>query len=372
MIGARIRSRAMYDIIGVSCTRAIRQGHAHGSCKPGYAEIRVACGVIVARGGRVMDHDTSTTTLMVPHGMVSRSWSAMGTTITALLPEAEAAVACASIVALFADWEARLSRFAPENALADLNRQGEKSAARGVWVTVDPLLYMVLATALQAAQATDGIFDPSLLRQLRAAGYDRSFELLETHQPARSVAARPGGGWRAIRLDASAQRVYLPPETEIDLGGIAKGMAVDAALLALREAGLGAALINAGGDLAVLGVPPGLDQWTVGLGGDALIGVRAGALATSGTTWRRWYQGEIAQHHLLDPRTGEPVATELAVATVAAANCAQAEIAAKVAFILGTEAGLMFLQRHALEGVLVLEDGTRRGTPDWPEVRAVS
>ncbi len=318
-----------------------------------------------------MDHDTSATTLMIPHGMVARSWDAMGTTITALLPEADAATACASIATLFAAWEARLSRFDPESALAHLNRQGGKSATGGVWVTVDPLLYVVLATALQAAQATDGVFDPSLLRQLRAAGYDRSFEMLATHQPARSVVAQPGGGWRAIQLDAAAQRVFIPPATEIDLGGIAKGMAVDAALLALREAGLSAALINAGGDLAVLGVPPGLDQWTVALPGGALIGVRAGALATSGTTWRRWYQGAIAQHHLLDPRTGAPVQTELAVATVAAASCAQAEIAAKVAFILGVEAGLMFLQRHALGGVLVLADGTRRGTPDWPEVRAV-
>jgi thiamine biosynthesis lipoprotein len=155
----------------------------------------------------------------------------------------------------------------------------------------------------------------------------------------------------------------------IDLGGIAKGMAVDAALARLQALGVDAALVNAGGDLAVHGLPPGTDAWPIAVQGrDATftIPLSHGAMATSGVSRRRWQQGTVTRHHLLDPSTGLPVNNGLWSVTVVAATCGQAEVAAKAAFTLGTDEGQRFIEGQGLSGLLVREDGDWRSAGRWP------
>lgn len=288
--------------------------------------------------------------------MAATSFSAMGTTITSLLPAVIAADAAHLIADLFARWERALSRFQPESDLSRLNRRS------GGMAVVSPLLFDVLATALAAADATNGIYDPTLLPQLQQVGYDRTFTEVPAQQPAMRSPAMPGGGWRAIWLDTANRYIALPPEVQIDLGGIAKGMAVDAALDRLREHGIASALVNAGGDLGVIGIPPELDHWPVAVPTGAVLRLERGALATSGMTRRQWHQGAQLRHHLIDPRTGISAASDIQLATVAANRCVQAEVAAKVAFILGAEAGLAFLRQHNMPGILLRADGTHCST----------
>ncbi len=124
-------------------------------------------------------------------------------------------------------------------------------------------------------------------------------------------------------------------------------MAVDAALNSLREAGIETALVNAGGDLAVLGFPPETEQWPIAVPGKEQswnIPLRQGAMATSGIARRHWQQGGQQRHHLVDPRTGTSAQSGLWSVTVVAARCEQAEVAAKVAFILGKKRGADFLR----------------------------
>jgi thiamine biosynthesis lipoprotein len=172
------------------------------------------------------------------------------------------------------------------------------------------------------------------------------------------------GNWQRVVCDGAARTVCLPPGVQLDFGGIAKGMAVDAALATLEERGITPALVNAGGDLAVRGVPAE-GAWTVAVPG-SVVRLRQGALATSSIDRRAWRQGNTPRHHLIDPRTGEPVVNDLLAVTVAAARAAQAEVAAKVAFILGASQGAAFLDRWQIAGQFQRRDGTLIPVGAWP------
>lgn len=301
----------------------------------------------------------------LPPSLRGESFRAMGTTVQVVL-EPERADEIERARTLFATWEETLSRFRPESELSRLNaRSGEE-------VLVSPLLLLVLQTALAAAEATGGLFDPTLGRELAALGYDRSFELIAPDQPPSGSVVRSHASWRGIVLERSRRVVRVPAGVALDFGGIAKGMAVDAAIGALTLRGVRRAMVNAGGDLAVLGLPPNLPAWPLAIE-DGVSGVprwpislRQGAIATSGIARRHWRQGGEERHHLLDPRTRMPATNVLRSVSVSASTCAQAEVAAKVAFVLG-DAGLAFLEAHALAGFFVRGDGTVQRVGGWPE-----
>lgn len=300
---------------------------------------------------------------VAPDGMRILTFPAMGTTISVLAPEETAGAARDATRWLFAEWEAVLSRFRSDSELSRLNERA------GEWVPVSSLLFTVTATALDAAHATNGVFDPTLLRQLVSLGYDRTFSALPPIAAPLSEVVQPGGGWRAIRLDHGERRIYLPVGVALDFGGIAKGMAADAAVERLREIGVASGCINAGGDLATFGSAPDGDGWPIGVQGihaTRMITLRRGALATSGIANRQWRQGAFVRKHILDPRTGMPAETGLWSVTVAAERCTQAEAAAKAAFILGPREGARFLDERKLAGLFALEDGSWQTAGDWP------
>jgi len=302
--------------------------------------------------------------LVVPDGMQHQTFPAMGTTISMLLPNETALPAGARVRSLFAAWEETLSRFLPSSELSALNRDS------GTPSTISPLLSNVLSAALDAAWATGGLYDPTLLSQLTQLGYDRSFDTLPDTMPANEHPDAPGGQWRQIKFDRPNRRVTLPLGTALDFGGIAKGMAVDSAIDVLRAIGVSAALINAGGDLSVYGLPTDADAWPIAIQGPRgetwTIPLHHGAMATSGIARRRWRQGDDERHHLLNPATGLPVQGSLWSASVVAARCRQAEVAAKAAFILGPAAGVQFLHEQRLAGMLVEESGRRHIAGEWP------
>ncbi len=363
-------------------------------------------GIILDRGTlrRPLSLDLASPEYIPPPGMQRTEFRAMGTTVSLLLPADQSEQGAAIVRTLFAEWEQTLSRFLPESELSRLNQ------CAGTWVAVSDLLYTVLTTALMAAQATQGCYDPALLEQLDLAGYDRTFEELPVDasghvfadDPLKAIendaatmseatpgldgilpkprwdheavflsrlSGKPGGAWRDIQVNAQERRVLLPPGVRLDFGGIAKGMVVDAAIEKLRLCGIHSALVNAGGDLAVEGLPPAMEHWQIAVPGgerEWTIPLRRGAVATSGITHRHWWQGSVHMHHLLDPRTGLPAQSGLWSVTVVADRCEQAEVAAKVAFILGTQQGSGFLRKHQIAGLLVYEDGMWEGVEPWP------
>ena len=301
--------------------------------------------------------------MSVPAGMSRAQFRAMGTIVSLLLPDVHFYVAVEAVRDLFAEWEQTLSRFLPESELSRLNQQA------GTPVNVSPLLFYVLQAAWTAARETEGLFDPTLLTQLVSLGYDRTFDDITAIVPASEQAPLPGGGWREIRLERRRRRVTLPAGIGVEVGGIAKGMAVDAVLTRLRTLGVQTALINAGGDMAVIGLPRDLEHWPLSVAGKNMfwsIPFQYGALATSGVDRRHWQQGSLFRHHLIDPRSGESAQSGLWSVTVAAGSCQQAEVAAKVAFLLGAERGRTFLTDRGLSGLLVHSDGSWTSAGSWP------
>ncbi len=315
--------------------------------------------------------------------LVERRAPMMGTTVSAQLAtpptrEAAAQVAADRCMAWFAEVNARLSRFDPDSEISRLNRAG------GQWFAASPTLFAAVAVALAAAEGAGGLFDPTLLPQLEALGYDRDFAEIAHRETAPAGDATPTpylsrGGWRAIALDPVRQRIYLPPDLRLDLGGIAKGWAADVAFERYCV-GFPGALLNVGGDLRVHGGPRPGQAWRVGVRdpraetaladaqgvhGDgaaptlATITLSEGGLATSGAVKRWWLCNGAPQHHLLDPRTGRPAhiwiahendaiasqgrhaeATLIATATALAPTATQAEVAAKLAALRGQASAL--------------------------------
>ncbi len=275
----------------------------------------------------------------------------MGTDVNVLLPAGNGA-GVAEVERLFDDWDRRFSRFRPDSELMDLNRSA------GTPRPVSEPMFEAVSAALAAARATDGLFDPLLHGRMVELGYDRTFDELPGDRPAASLRPWHAGEWRDIRLDPVRRTVELPSGSGIDLGGLAKGMAVDAAIRHLAASGTVHAVVNAGGDLAAFGIPPAPGGWDVAIDGvrDS-ISLPFGALATSSILRRRWTVDGRPRHHLIDPRSGMPADNELVQASVAAASCGQAEVAAKAALLLGPTAGTDFIERQGLSALLM----TRRG-----------
>jgi len=281
----------------------------------------------------------------------------MGTRVEILLPNSQAE--CARVVDdLFAEWEEELSRFRAASGLSRLNAMAGRPAPAG------PLLRRVVCRALDAAVATDGVFDPLLGRQLDEVGYDVTFDRIAWPPPS-DARATPGGAWRRVEVDDAAGMITLPAGARLDLGGIAKGMAVDASISLLQGLGVESALVNAGGDIAVIAQPEGWPVEVQTHEGSAVVLLLRGAIATSTTRRRRWLQGRVERHHLLDPASGLPARSEVHSATATATSCASAEVAAKVALVLGRDRGSRFLAERGLTGLLV-ESGRSTPVGSWP------
>jgi thiamine biosynthesis lipoprotein len=253
-----------------------------------------------------------------------------------------------------------LTRFDPESELSQLNRHA------GEWVPVSETMLEGLRAALFAAELSGGLVDPTLLHGLERAGYTESLLgrapaplwLAVAAAPTRAPAhPRPAAEWRRIQIDGERRAVRLPRGVRLDLGGSAKGMAVDVAAGMLSR--LPAFAVDAGGDLRLGGIDGApreveithpLDDRTV-----HQFMLSAGAVATSGLRTRVWAGGRGFAHHLIDPSTMAPAWTGVVQATAMAPSTLEAETLAKVALLRGPLAGRTALERFG--GALILDSG---------------
>lgn len=284
-----------------------------------------------------------------------RAFRAMNTDVTVTATGADEEVIAALVARTFAEAERRFSRFLPDSELARLNR------ARGP-VTVSPPMFEALARARAYRQLTDGLFDPAMGGPLAALGYDRSFApgaLDRDHAPP----PPREGSFGEVRLDPATRTVERPEHVQIDLGGLVKGATVDAAARLLPAIGA----IDAGGDAVMRGPGPAGDGWRVEIEDPAdptrtravLLVTGDRAVATSAANRRRWRLAGREVHHLIDPRTRAPAASDLVQATVLAPRAELADVLAKTAFLLGAEGARRFLTGFpCVAAVLVQPGGT--------------
>lgn len=314
-------------------------------------------------------------------GWPQHSFRAMGTRIRLWVETdpATAAQALADGEALFREVERSLSRFDPTSELCHLNEQA------GQWVKVSKTLWAVLQVALDFAEKTDGLFDPTILNALKSAGYNRSFTTIGRGGQAEAQPAIPSSArWQDVQCDPANRRVRLPQGLGLDFGGIAKGYT---AQWAARLLGLwGPSLVDAGGDVVAGDPPKGWTGWPVAIAGPRVeadettsnvadLLLADGAVATSGIDHRQWLVDGKPAHHIIDPRSGEPAVTDVLTVTVAATSGIEAEVWAKVALILGRDAGFAALNAYGIPALMIdpqLKLHTNANMEDLIERSAVS
>jgi thiamine biosynthesis lipoprotein len=234
--------------------------------------------------------------------------------------------------------EQRFTRFTQTSELAELNRSA------GCWFQVSPEMFQVLQAALFLVEQTNGLFEPAILPALQQAGYDRSLEEIKdaSHRTG-AVRVIELQDFRTVELDHARLAVRLPDGMQIDLGGIAKGWIAEQAARRLAEYAHACA-VSAGGDMFLVNLPQDEPDWVIGLEDPlhpeqdlAILHLLPGAVATSSVTKRKWRYNGHNQHHLIDPRTGQPAITEWLSVTVWAAGAMDAEVYAKALLIGGSE-----------------------------------
>lgn len=264
--------------------------------------------------------------------------------------------------------EAMLTRFKPTSELSQLN------ARPGQWVELSPVFWQVLEAGLSLAEATGGLFDPTVLPALEVAGYTRDFDLIQASGQGAPAPHRGDvrGRWADVELDPERRRVRLPEGVKVDLGGIAKGWAAEQAALLIGQ--WGPCMVDGGGDLAAGAAPAGMPGWPVSIaapwelsGGEPsdliVMWLSHASLMTSGTDWRRWQNGEKLAHHLIDPTSGQPANTDLLSASVLAVDAAPAEAWATVGVVMGMQRALADFTHRGIASVLVRDDHHVEVTP---------
>lgn len=271
----------------------------------------------------------------------------------------------------FEESEARFSRFRENSELSRLNR------AAGTWFRVSPEMFEVVQEALELHKMTGGLFDPSILGALQKAGYDRSMDEIKKIA---SLPAAPDERWvrppfAKTRLDSRHKAIFLPEGVQIDLGGIAKGWTASKAAALLSQYSQ-ACTVNAGGDMVCVGLPQDQPSWQVTLEdprqeGQALavLKIPPGALATTSITRRRWLQGNQSRHHVIDPRSGQPVTSNWLSVSVYAPKATQAEAFAKALLMVSETEILAFMKMFDQFRFLAVDhDGKLWGTPQSMEI----
>ena len=300
----------------------------------------------------------------------SRALRALGTTAVVAVTDAHALPSARRLLLRrLNELDLACSRFRADSELAQVNRRA------GERIGVSALLAETVSAALEAARTTDGVVDPTLGRELRAAGYDRTFARVQARDgwTLRPLDRRTAT-WREVELDRERGTLRIPHGLELDLGATAKAWAADdLAGEIVAQTGAGA-LVALGGDVAVAGPPP-QEGWALQVADDhsasldsagTVVAIVSGGLATSGTTVRRWRTNRGHAHHVIDPRSRRPAATPWRTVTVAAATCLGANIAATTALVLGASGADWLTARH-LPARLVREDGVVSHTGDWPK-----
>lgn len=272
--------------------------------------------------------------------------------------------AIARIQRAIADFEQRFSRFLPESELSFLNRTEGSFKASNEMISV-------LIAAKQWHEKTEGIFDPTVIGALEALGYDASIDFSQGPANAKTspdiselrkqFSARTP--FASLRINADTETVFIPSGFRIDLGGIGKGYIVDRCAEELAETHQNFWL-SAGGDICISGNNQG-ESWSVGVQDPFApaedighITIKQGtrqALATSGIRKRKGTSGDVAWHHIIDPRTGMPADNDIVAVTVLAPTVTAADILAKTVLILGKEKGVEHINKYPETGCCIID-----------------
>ena len=281
------------------------------------------------------------TAATAPERSVPYPIHAMGTYVNVTLVTRDSAASAADAAAAHGAIrlvDSLMSNWTSTSEVARINR-----VADSVTTGVQPLVGDVIARSLRIWRESDHTFDITVEPLVRAWGFIGGPRRVPSDSEARAAWALVGAG--DVKFDSAAGTIHFARRgMRIDLGGIAKGYAVDQAMRALRARGVTAALVDASGNMMSLGAPPASEHWRIGLRDPrdrvpyfARVWLDGDAISTSAN-----YEQFVAKDgkrygHILDPRTGQPASGLLAV-TVVAADATTTDSWDTPLYVLGLEA----------------------------------
>ncbi|MES2392703.1 MAG: FAD:protein FMN transferase [Acidobacteriota bacterium] len=309
--------------------------------------------------------------------LFTRVHPAMGTDFTLYIYTADAAAADREADRAFAvvdQLESLLSNYQPQSELSRMNSEAASHA-----VTTDPETFRFLKESLAWSARSDGAFDITVGKLMKAWGFFRSTGHLPTDADLARVRAETG--WKRVMLTAGTRTVrFTAPGVELDPGGIGKGFAVDAAIHELRADGVRVALLSAGSStIYALGSPPGAAGWKVQVPDPqhrgatlSTIELHDTSLSTANCSEKHFVAGGHQYCHIMDPRTLRPVEGRLQ-ATVIASSATDSDALSNVIFVLDTAGRkrVMASLPRADAALVVLAGGMEERYRWGPAVRAV-
>ncbi len=249
-----------------------------------------------------------------------------------------------------------MNPYEPGSQLAAVNRGAGRRAVEVSGETV-----AVVRTALRVSRLTGGAYDPTVWPLVRLWGFGSRMGSRPAYRvPTEKEIAATLSRVDYRQVEVKGRSVYLRRTgMGLDLGGVAKGYACDLALAVLRRSGVRSALVDIGGSsICALGGKPGGRMWRVALPGvagpggspQAIVLPSGQALGVSGQGERHFRRGKVVYGHLLDPRTGRPVAGGPKLVCVLGSSAAVADALSTAVFVLGPERGRLVLGEAGFAG----------------------
>jgi thiamine biosynthesis lipoprotein len=287
-----------------------------------------------------------------------REEAIMGTRVAVELWSEDAALATRAMDAVIGEMrrtDELMSTYKPESQLSQVNAHAHERP-----VKVDPEIIEVVTRSFEFSRMSDGAFDVTYA----SVGYLYDYRAHQHPTGEQISAALPAVDWRQVQVDPTANTIrFLKPGMRIDLGGIAKGYAVDRSIGMLRELGIEHAMVNAGGDTRLIGDRRG-KPWIVGIRDPRSDGrmvtrlpLENEAISTSGDYERYFEDNGVRYHHILVPGTGQS-AREVRSVTILGADATLTDGLSTSVFVLGVERGMQLVGRLPdVEAVIVDKDG---------------
>lgn len=264
----------------------------------------------------------------------------------------------AEVFATMEDLEGMLSRFIDDSEIAQINERA------GQWVKVSPITLEVIELGLKMGDLTSGVFDITIGAVLDLWGFGSGQYYIPSEEELAEVLATVD--YTQVEVDQAQGQVRIPVGTVLDLGGIAKGYIIDAGTDILRKANVQRSIINAGGDISVIGRRPDNTPWRVGVQNPQkpteirwILPLDDQSVVTSGDYQRFFVYEDERFHHIIDPQTGHP-ARGINSVTVVGASSAVCDAYSTAVFVLGWEEG-----RHLVEKLSGVEAIIISGSDTW-------
>ena len=280
----------------------------------------------------------------------------MGTSFMIKIPDAGQDVLLDKATAELKNVERKFSNYLPESEISKINRMA------GIdYVSVSEEVSGLIKTALKISRQSEGAFDPTVGPLLEAWGFKKHIALFPSDEKIREVLNLTD--WDKVVVESGKVKL-LKKGMELDLGGIAKGYAVDKAVSMLKSSGIDNAIVEAGGDLYCLGSGVDSKGWKIGIRDPrndnviiAAINITDKGVATSGNYENYFMHKGVRFSHIIDPRTGYPVQGSAASVTVVSSECAVSDAWATALSVLGWQKAQGIVEANPdLEAVLLKED----------------